>query len=88
MVFVEISIAVVYSSIIPCFIIQVSENEQGWVMGVTGGIMALCFGLTSFLTAYLVSYGVNITMIWPLVAGMVVSGLNGAHFKVPVILIQ
>ncbi|MBT8506530.1 hypothetical protein B1F79_02895 [Coxiella-like endosymbiont of Rhipicephalus sanguineus] len=65
MVFVEISIAVVY----------LSENEQGWVMGVTGGIMALCFGLTSFLTAYLVSYGVNISIIWRLVAGMVVSGL-------------
>jgi len=56
------SIAVGYSAILALFSDQVSENEQGWVMGVTGSILALCFGLTSFLTGYLANFGTSIPM--------------------------
>ncbi|WP_155267686.1 hypothetical protein [Coxiella burnetii] len=51
-----------------------SRDEQGWVMGVTGAIMALCFGLTSFLTAYLASYGVNVPLILAVI-GMAITAI-------------
>jgi len=68
------SIAVGYSAILALFSNQVSEKEQGWVMGVTGSIMALCFGLTSFLTGYLANFDVSIPM-YLAVAGIGAGGL-------------
>jgi MFS transporter, DHA1 family, tetracycline resistance protein len=55
--------ATAYSVILAIFSSQVSATEQGWVMGVTGSIMALCFGVTSILTGFLSSYGIGIPMI-------------------------
>ncbi|MFQ6274071.1 hypothetical protein [Coxiella burnetii] len=43
-------------------------------MGVTGAIMALCFGLTPFLTAYLASYGVNVPLILAVI-GMAITAI-------------
>ena len=59
---VGVIIAVGYSTILTLFSNQVTEDEQGWVMGVTGSIMALCFGLTSFFTGYLANYSVSLPM--------------------------
>lgn len=42
--FIGAAVAVGYSTILALFSNQVGEDEQGWVMGVTGSIMALCFG--------------------------------------------
>lgn len=68
------AVCVAYSIIITMFSDQVSEDEQGWVMGVTGSIMALCFGLTSFLTGILVERGANLPLILS-VAGLLLAGL-------------
>lgn len=68
------AIAVGYSTIIALFSNQVGDNEQGWIMGVTGSIMALCFGLTSFTSGYLSDYGVAVPM-YLAVAGIGISAL-------------
>lgn len=55
--FIATSIAIAYSVILTVFSNQVDETEQGWVMGVTGSIMALCFGINSLLTGLVAPYG-------------------------------
>jgi len=67
------TIAIAYSTIIAMFSNQVTDTEQGWVMGVTGSIMALCFGLTAFLTGYFVKFGADFPMLLSF-AGLTISG--------------
>ena len=50
------------------------ETEQGWVMGVTGSIMALCFGINSLLTGAIASYGTRLPLLIAVV-GLAVSGI-------------
>jgi DHA1 family tetracycline resistance protein-like MFS transporter len=57
------AVVTAYSILITLFSDQVSEEEQGWVMGVTGSIMALCFGITSFLTGVVVEGGADLPLI-------------------------
>lgn len=71
--FIAIAIAIAYSVILTIFSNQVDDNEQGWVMGVTGSIMALCFGITSLLTGAIASYGAGL----PIGLGAVGLGLSG-----------
>ena len=54
--------AVGYSDLITLFSNQVSEDKQGWVMGVTGSIMALCFGITSLLTGFFADLSMNLPL--------------------------
>ena len=42
-------------------------NYQGWVMGVSGSILALCFGLSTLLTGFLTSISVAIPLILAIV---------------------
>lgn len=56
------TISVGYASILAIFSNQVSPDEQGWVMGVTGAIGAVCFGFNSFVTGYLVNFGAEVPM--------------------------
>lgn len=42
-------IAVAYSAILTLFSNQVSADEQGWIMGITGAIMAFAFGAMGLL---------------------------------------
>lgn len=60
---IGISLSVSYSVLLTIFSNQVSENEQGWVMGVTGSIMALCFGLTSVFTGLVAHMGARLPML-------------------------
>lgn len=59
---IGIALAVAYSTILAIFSNQVGADEQGWVMGVTGSIMALCFGLTSLFTGVIADIGVGVPM--------------------------
>ncbi len=54
---IGMSLSVAYSVLLTIFSNQVGQNEQGWVMGVTGSVMALCFGLTSIFTGFIVQVG-------------------------------
>lgn len=61
--FIGISLSVAYSILLTIFSNQVTDNEQGWVMGVTGSIMALCFGLTSLFTGLIAQVGAGLPMM-------------------------
>ncbi|KTD65265.1 MFS transporter [Legionella spiritensis] len=60
---IGVSLSVAYSVLLTIFSNQVGESEQGWVMGVTGSIMALCFGLTSLFTGLIAHMGAGLPMI-------------------------
>ncbi|KTC87813.1 MULTISPECIES: MFS transporter [Legionella] len=60
---IGISLSVAYSVLLTIFSNQVNHNEQGWVMGVTGSVMALCFGLTSVFTGLIAHVGAVLPMI-------------------------
>ena len=57
------AVAIAYSMIISLFSSQVDENSQGWVMGITGAIMAIGFVITGILSAFLADLSVS-APIW------------------------
>lgn len=52
-------VSIAYSSLLTMFSNRVGPDEQGWVMGVSGSIMSLSFGASTFITGYVVDFGVN-----------------------------
>jgi DHA1 family tetracycline resistance protein-like MFS transporter len=57
------AIAVAYSTMISIFSNQVGPDEQGWIMGVTGSIMALCFGITSLVSGLIADISITIPLV-------------------------
>lgn len=60
---IGVTMACAYSTIIALFSSLVGKTEQGWVMGVTGSIMALAFGVTSLLGGVFAQASLNMPMI-------------------------
>ncbi|CEK10830.1 MFS transporter [Legionella hackeliae] len=77
---IGMSLSVAYSVLLTIFSNLVSENEQGWVMGVTGSIMALCFGLTSIFTGIIAQVGAVLPMLFA-VLGLAGSAVLLAYVK-------
>lgn len=50
---VGIAIAIAYSTILNLFSNEVDADSQGWIMGITGAIMAFAFGLNGLLVGFL-----------------------------------
>lgn len=46
---IAIAISIAYTAILTLFSNQVDENSQGWIMGVTGSILAFVFGLDGIM---------------------------------------
>ncbi|MDF1759240.1 MAG: MFS transporter [Coxiellaceae bacterium] len=72
--FVGVTVANAYSTLLTIFSNRVSSDEQGWVMGVTGSIMALAFAIVSFVVGPFTRDIVSLPMILA-VAGMALAGL-------------
>lgn len=70
---IGIGIAISYSLLITLFSNQVDANEQGWVMGVTNAIMALSFGLTTFLSGFAAHFGESIPIFWAFLGTLIAS---------------
>ena len=62
-VIVGIFMGMAWSNLLVVFSDQVSDSEQGWVMGVTGSIMALGFAFVAFFFGFLVPYGLFLPLI-------------------------
>lgn len=58
-----IAMAVVYSVLLTIFSNQVDANSQGWIMGVTGAIMAFAFGIDGILVGLLTDFSPKIPLI-------------------------
>lgn len=69
-----------YAITLTIFSNQVDENAQGWVMGITGAIIALTFGINSLMVGLLSILGIN-TPLYISVIGLVVSALMMVYFK-------
>lgn len=52
-----------YSILLTIFSNQVDEKSQGWVMGITGAILALIFGLNAIVLGFLSNLNINFPMI-------------------------
>ena len=57
------SIAIAYSTILTIFSNQVDARSQGWIMGITGAIMAFAFAINSFLVGVLADFDSRIPLI-------------------------
>jgi len=78
--FIGAVMALAYSTTLIIFSNQVGEDEQGWVMGVTGSIMALSFGINSFLTGLVAHYGPSLPIALS-VLGLSLSGLLMGFYR-------
>lgn len=60
---VAVAMAIAYSMILTLFSNQVDEDSQGWVMGVTGAIMALAFGINGLLLGFLSNFSLQTPLL-------------------------
>lgn len=73
-------LSIAYAIILTMFSNQVDDNAQGWVMGITGAILALTFGINSLLLGILANFGVNVPL-YISTAGLALSGLLMIFFR-------
>lgn len=69
--FIGAAVAVAYSLLITLFSNQVDRTEQGWVMGVTNAIMALSFGVTTFLSGFAAHINAAMPIMWAFLGMMI-----------------
>ncbi|MEI6096255.1 MAG: MFS transporter [Gammaproteobacteria bacterium] len=62
-VLVAIAMAIAYSTILTLFSNQVDDDSQGWVMGVTGAIMALAFGVNGLILGVLSNFSLQMPLV-------------------------
>ena len=80
-VLVAIAMAVAYSTILTLFSNQVDDDSQGWVMGVTGAIMALAFGVNGLRLGVLSKFSLHVPILVAAVCLMGAAGLMGVIYK-------
>jgi len=80
-VFVGMTVAVAYSILITMFSNQVSDSEQGWVMGVTNAVMALSFGITTFFSGFAANFSAGLPIFWAFL-GMLISAVILCFVKI------
>jgi MFS family permease len=72
---IGITISIAYSILITLFSNQVNENEQGWVMGVTNAIMALSFGVTTFLSGFAAHLNEGFPILWAFLGMLIAAAI-------------
>lgn len=78
---IGMSVSVGYSVLVTLFSNQVSASEQGWVMGVTNAIMALSFGVSTFLSGFAADFSAGAPLLWGF-AGMGIAGVMMKFLKI------
>ncbi len=74
------AMAVAYSTILTLFSNQVNEDSQGWVMGITGAIMAFAFGANNLLIGFMGSFKPQTPLIMTIVSLLLASLLMKTIF--------
>ena len=80
-VWVAIAMATAYSTILTLFSNQVDADSQGWVMGVTGAIMALAFGINGLLLGVLSNFSMQMPILVASACLVLAAGLMAVLFK-------
>ncbi len=78
---VATAMALAYSTLLTIFSNQVDADSQGWVMGITGAIMAFAFGLNGLLAGLLANVGSRIPLIITVVSLLLAAILMKVLFK-------
>lgn len=73
--------AVAYSTLLTLFSDQVDENAQGWVMGITGAIMAFAFGINGFLTGIIANLAPSTPLIISIACLVLAAGMMKSLLK-------
>jgi predicted MFS family arabinose efflux permease len=79
---ISITCSIAYATIISIFSEKVDATKQGWVMGVTGAIMALGFTITELLFGYLSHFNFSIP-IWTCAIGISIAAYLALRIKEP-----
>lgn len=69
-------VSLAYSALLTLFSNQVDKHAQGWVMGITGSIMAFVFGLDGILIGIIATWSANL----PILIAAVSLGLSVVAF--------
>lgn len=75
------AMALAYSTILTLFSNQVDADSQGWVMGITGAIMAFAFGLNGLLAGLLANAGARLPLVITIVSLLLAALLMKTFFK-------
>lgn len=68
-------LAITYSSMVTLFSNEASKEDQGKMMGITGSLSSLAFGVTAFISGMIANLGISLPLYWAslcLVIGIVV----------------
>lgn len=57
------TVTVAYAVLLTIFSNQVDEKSQGWIMGITGSIMALVFAIDGIIVSVLASYNASLPLL-------------------------
>lgn len=68
------TLALAYSTILTLFSNQVDEDAQGWVMGITGSIMAFAFGITGALVGIVADINAHLPLVITII-GLILSAI-------------
>lgn len=74
---IGLCVATAYSMIVTLCSQQASDDEQGWVMGITNSIMALAFGLSTLFGGLIASFGAAIPLMVMIVGMFLAAALIG-----------
>lgn len=80
-VLVAVAMAVAYATILTLFSNQVDDDSQGWVMGVTGAIMALAFGVNGLILGVLANFSLQMPLLISAICLMISAGLMIIIYK-------
>lgn len=78
---VAIAMAMAYSTILTIFSNQVDADSQGWVMGITGSIMAFAFGLNGLLVGLLAGVSPKTPLIVTAISLLLAAALMKTIYK-------
>ena len=79
---VAIAMALAYSTLLTIFSNQVDADSQGWIMGITGSIMAFAFGLNGLLVGLLADVSPETPLIVTVICLLIAAILMKVIYKV------
>jgi len=78
---VAIAMALAYSTILTIFSNQVDADSQGWIMGITGAIMAFAFGINGLLVGLLADVSPRMPLMITVVSLLLAAVLMALFYK-------
>jgi DHA1 family tetracycline resistance protein-like MFS transporter len=78
---ISIPMAIAYSTLLTLFSNQVDADSQGWIMGITGAVMAFAFGVNGLLAGVLANFSPSTPLIISVFCMVMSAGLMKFIFR-------